>query len=180
MLKKESGWNEEIVDYHFISKENQRNIPKVYTNESIEPLKIEIYADNYENVEFKLAKIYKAIKYIKTVEIIVTSTNIEIQNKNVNKASAIKWMLENVYQNDDITTNDIMTIGDSNNDLAMLKLANYSYAMANASKDALNSAHYFTSSVEQNGLGEAIIDYLYRYKNVVKQYILHKIGGKNV
>ena len=52
--------------------------------------------------------------------------------------------------------------------------------MANASKDALNSAHYFTSSVEQNGLGEAIIDYLYRYKNVVKQYILHKIGGKNV
>ena len=89
-------------------------------------------------------------------------------------------MLENVYQNDDITTNDIMTIGDSNNDLAMLKLANYSYAMASASKDALNSAHYFTSSVEQNGLGEAIIDYLYRYKNVVKQYILHKIGGKNV
>ena len=180
LLKKESGWNEEIVDYHFISKENQRNIPKVYANESIDPLKIEIYADNYENVEFKLAKIYKAIKYIKTVEIIVTSTNIEIQNKNVNKASAIKWMLENVYQNDDITTNDIMTIGDSNNDLAMLKLANYSYAMANTSKDALNSAHYFTSSVEQNGLGEAIIDYLYRYKNVVKQYILHKIGGKNV
>ena len=90
MLKKESGWNEEIVDYHFISKENQRNIPKVYANESIDPLKIEIYADNYENVGFKLAKIYKAIKYIKTVEIIVTSTNIEIQNKNVNKASAIK------------------------------------------------------------------------------------------
>lgn len=176
LLNNYSLWNNEILEYHFTNEATKKMFPQIYNNEDICPLKVEIYskAYNYEKkVKKELNNLFNLFKDIDGIDITLTSINIEIQAKNVNKGEAILWLLKNVYNNININQNDIMVIGDSNNDYSMIILSNYSYAMANASNLILTSASYFTSSVEQNGLGEAIIDYLYRFKNVVKKYLLH-------
>jgi|GEM_PF-2384273 hypothetical protein len=83
-------------------------------------------------------------------------------------------MLENVYKNVETSKDEIMTIGDGNNDIPMLSISKYSYAMANATQTVHEHSHFHTSAVEQNGLGEAILDYIYRLKNITKKYMLHE------
>ena len=176
LLHNDSLWNDEILEYHFTNEAAKKMFPQIYNNEDIRPLKVEIYSKAYNDekkVKKELNNLFNFFKDIDGIDITLTSINIEIQAKNVNKGEAILWLLKNVYNNININQNDIMVIGDSNNDYSMIILSNYSYAMANASNLILTSASYFTSSVEQNGLGEAIIDYLYRFKNVVKKYLLH-------
>lgn len=176
LLNNDSLWNDEILEYHFTNEATKKMFPQIYNNEDICPLKVEIYSKVYNDekkVKKELNNLFNLFKDIDGIDITLTSINIEIQAKNVNKGEAILWLLKNVYNNININQNDIMVIGDSNNDYSMIILSNYSYAMANASNLILTSASYFTSSVEQNGLGEAIIDYLYRFKNVVKKYLLH-------
>lgn len=176
LLNNDSLWNDEILEYHFTNETTKKMFPQIYNNEDICPLKVEIYSKAYNDekkVKKELNNLFNLFKDIDGIDITLTSINIEIQAKNVNKGEAILWLLKNVYNNININQNDIMVIGDSNNDYSMIILSNYSYAMANASNLILTSASYFTSSVEQNGLGEAIIDYLYRFKNVVKKYLLH-------
>lgn len=176
LLNNYSLWNDEILEYHFTNEATKKMFPQIYNNEDICPLKVEIYSKSYNDekkVKKELNNLFNLFKDIDGIDITLTSINIEIQAKNVNKGEAILWLLKNVYNNININQNDIMVIGDSNNDYSMIILSNYSYAMANASNLILTSASYFTSSVEQNGLGEAIIDYLYRFKNVVKKYLLH-------
>ena len=176
LLNNDSLWNDEILEYHFTNEATKKMFLQIYNNEDICPLKVEIYSKAYNDekkVKKELNNLFNLFKDIDGIDITLTSINIEIQAKNVNKGEAILWLLKNVYNNININQNDIMVIGDSNNDYSMIILSNYSYAMANASNLILTSASYFTSSVEQNGLGEAIIDYLYRFKNVVKKYLLH-------
>lgn len=176
LLNNDSLWNDEILEYHFTNEATKKMFPQIYNNEDICPLKVEIYSKAYNDeikVKKELNNLFNLFKDIDGIDITLTSINIEIQAKNVNKGEAILWLLKNVYNNININQNDIMVIGDSNNDYSMIILSKYSYAMANASNLILTSASYFTSSVEQNGLGEAIIDYLYRFKNVVKKYLLH-------
>lgn len=176
LLNNYSLWNDEILEYHFTNEATKKMFPQIYNNEDICPLKVEIYSKAYNDekkVKKELNNLFNLFKDIDGIDITLTSINIEIQAKNVNKGEAILWLLKNVYNNININQNDIMVIGDSNNDYSMIILSKYSYAMANASNLILTSASYFTSSVEQNGLGEAIIDYLYRFKNVVKKYLLH-------
>lgn len=176
LLNNNSLWNDEILEYHFTNEATKKMFPQIYNNEDIRPLKVEIYSKAYNDekkVKKELNNLFNLFKDIDDIDITLTSINIEIQAKNVNKGEAILWLLKNVYNSININQNDIMVIGDSNNDYSMIILSNYSYAMANASNLILTSASYFTSSVEQNGLGEAIIDYLYRFKNVVKKYLLH-------
>lgn len=176
LLNNDSLWNDEILEYHFTNEATKKMFAKIYNNEDICPLKVEIYSKAYNDekkVKKELNNLFNLFKDIDGIDITLTCINIEIQAKNVNKGEAILWLLKNVYNNININQNDIMVIGDSNNDYSMIILSNYSYAMANASNLILTSASYFTSSVEQNGLGEAIIDYLYRFKNVVKKYLLH-------
>ena len=176
LLNNYSSWNDEILEYHFIDEITKKSFPKFYNNENISPLKIEIYSKSYKNkneVELELKTIFKLFEKIKNIDITLTSINIEIQAKNTNKGQAILWLIENIYKNYNITNDDVMVIGDSNNDYSMIQISKYSYAMANASELILKNANYFTSAVEQNGLGEAILDYLYRFKNIIRKYLLH-------
>jgi len=57
-----------------------------------------------------------------------------------------------------------MGIGDSANDLPMFEVVEHSYAMGNAPADVKALAKHHTSAVEQIGLGEAVIDFMYREK----------------
>ncbi|AWX42984.1 haloacid dehalogenase-like hydrolase [Metamycoplasma cloacale] len=173
----DKDWNDSLFTYHFKNEEIRKTFPKKYNNESINPVKIEIYPYDHDNEE-QLQEINKLIDNINGVSKTLTNCNIEILPNNLDKASAVVWMMNNVYNNDETKIDEIMTIGDGYNDITMLKLTQYSYAMANAYNEVLKTAKYYTSSVEQNGLGEAILDYAYRLKHLYKKYMLHNIKEK--
>ncbi|QJR43886.1 Cof-type HAD-IIB family hydrolase [Mycoplasma miroungirhinis] len=157
---------EATLAYHF-DTDKGRDIVNQYKNQEINDIiKIEFICK---------PKYFKKItKFLKTINVyfIETSSNIEIMAKNISKGSAIKYIVETFYQNE-LSLEDVFCAGDSKNDVDMLKICGYSYAMANSPQVVKLQAKYHTSSVEQNGLGEAIIDYLYRLNKVIKKFLLH-------
>ena len=58
-----------------------------------------------------------------------------------------------------IASNEIMVFGDYNNDLEMLELSDYSFAMANAHPNVLKTAKYTTHSNDDFGV-ERILEKL--------------------
>lgn len=169
--------NNEIILHHFLNIDSINKNAKKYNNEEIMPLKIEIYGqkDLLKRKEVNERLLVK-LKTLDNISIFSVGSHLEILFKNITKASAISWMANNIYS---CSINDVMAIGDGNNDLDMLKLVGFSYAMANANQEVLKIAKFFTSAVEQNGLGKAIIDYLYRLKNITRKYMLHNFNEKD-
>lgn len=169
--------NNEIILHYFLNIDSINKNAKKYNNEEIMPLKIEIYGqkDLLKRKEVNERLLVK-LKTLDNISIFSVGSHLEILFKNITKASAISWMANNIYS---CSINDVMAIGDGNNDLDMLKLVDFSYAMANTNQEVLKIAKFFTSAVEQNGLGEAIIDYLYRLKNITRKYMLHNFNEKD-
>ena len=169
--------NNEIILHHFLNIDSINKNAKKYNNEEIMPLKIEIYGqkDLLKRKEVNERLLVK-LKTLDNISIFSVGSHLEILFKNITKASAISWMANNIYS---CSINDVMAIADGNNDLDLLKLVGFSYAMANANQEVLKIAKFFTSAVEQNSLGEAIIDYLYRLKNITRKYMLHNFNEKD-
>lgn len=107
-----------------------------------------------------LATHLKFVKNQNLATALMQQNHLEITNHQTTKGDAIKWMSKFLKFDLEHT----MGIGDSTNDLTMLEVVNYSYAMANAKEKVKKTAKYHTSDVLQNGLGEALHDYLYRMK----------------
>ena len=84
--------------------------------------------------------------------------HVEITSVNVSKGSALVEVAKYL----EVPVENTMAIGDSANDWSMMEKAGFSYAMDNAPSETKEKAKYYTSAVEQNGLGEAIIDFMFR------------------
>lgn len=85
---------------------------------------------------------------------------LEVVPRDISKGEAVKFMI-NYFQTN---FEKAMAIGDGPIDQSMLSLPLASYVLANADSETKKIAKYHTASVEQNGLGMAIIDFLYRNK----------------
>ncbi|VEU75584.1 HAD superfamily hydrolase Cof [Mycoplasmopsis maculosa] len=121
--------------------------------------KIEIYIN--ESTPEKVDNVNKILLENKIdLNIVNLKTHLEITPNNINKGTAIKKMCELL----DVDINYVMSIGDSYNDASMFEVTKFSYVMDNAIQPVKKLANFYTSSVEQNGLGEAIIDYVFRTK----------------
>lgn len=68
------------------------------------------------------------------------------------KATAIRYITDYLK----IPMEDTVAIGDSNNDLPMLKYAYTSIAMGNSSQDVLETADYITTDVDKGGIWNAL------------------------
>lgn len=79
-----------------------------------------------------------------------SNTGGEITNKNLNKATAIRFVKE-YYK----TNEQTMAIGDSENDITMLKEADISIAMGNGQESVKTIAKYITTNIEDNGIYNA-------------------------
>lgn len=66
----------------------------------------------------------------------------------LNKAAALKKLLAHWG----IMPNELMAFGDGGNDLKMLRLAGYSYAMANGAPAAVEAAKYLAPTNQQSGV----------------------------
>ena len=78
---------------------------------------------------------------------------IEVVNPNVNKGKTLVNIAKSLWN---IDPENIMAIGDGNNDIDMLKLVGYGVAMGNASEEVKQSARHITTTVNEYGASEAI------------------------
>ena len=81
---------------------------------------------------------------------------IDILQPGVNKATAIQFLEERWG----VDGGNLMAFGDSQNDVEMLELATYSYAMENADTHARQAARYTAPSHQNQGVYEVIEAYL--------------------
>lgn len=81
---------------------------------------------------------------------------IEITHKNVSKGNGVN-KIANYYN---IKKEEIMTIGDSENDISMFEVAGTSICMGNAKVHVKEKASYVTDTNENCGVAKAILKYL--------------------
>ncbi|AND79288.1 Cof-type HAD-IIB family hydrolase [Streptococcus pantholopis] len=81
---------------------------------------------------------------------------LDIIPAHVHKGTGLKYLLE--YWG--LTADSLLAFGDGGNDLEMLKLAKYSYAMANATAEVKNTAAFQAPSNEENGVLKVMASYL--------------------
>lgn len=79
--------------------------------------------------------------------------NIEINHINAQKGIIVRNLAEEMG----IAPEEVMTIGDSYNDISMLEYAGVSFAMENANDDIKKVAKYQTTSNDDDGVGKAIL-----------------------
>lgn len=79
-------------------------------------------------------------------------TNIEVNPVGVNKAAALRkvssWL--------ELSMDEIMAVGDSMNDLAMIREAGFGVAMGNAQDVVKQEANYVTGSNKEDGVAQVI------------------------
>ena len=83
----------------------------------------------------------------------------EILPKGNNKGTGLKKLAKKLG----IKQEEIMAIGDGNNDIEMFEYANYSVAMENSTELAKKAAKYQTDSNENDGVAKAIRKYALNY-----------------
>lgn len=85
-----------------------------------------------------------------------SSSNIEINHVNAQKGAALQAYADKL----NVPMDNVMAIGDNNNDISMLKVAGVSYAMDNAITEVKQLATRLTASNTKDGVGKAIDELL--------------------
>ena len=86
----------------------------------------------------------------------------EIANKKATKGNAIKFLAEKYG----FTENEVLAIGDQNNDIEMVVTAGVGVAMGNGTEDIKAKADYITDTVLNNGFVKAIDKFVWGKENV--------------
>ncbi|MBO5245190.1 MAG: HAD family phosphatase [Selenomonadales bacterium] len=81
---------------------------------------------------------------------------LEIVNAKVNKGEALRFVAEHFG----VKREEVMAIGDSNNDIAMVEYAGLGVAMGNATPRVKEAADVMTASNAQDGVAKAIREYI--------------------
>lgn len=105
----------------------------------------------------KIKLLREALTEIEDIEISWSSRrNIEITKKGVSKGHAVKQLAQ--YYN--ITREEIIAIGDSENDITMLEYAGLGVAMGNALDRVKQKADYVTDTNDYDGVAKVIEKYV--------------------
>jgi len=83
------------------------------------------------------------------MQVIISGQNwLDISHNNANKGFALNLLQKRL----NISKEETMVFGDYNNDLKMLELADFSYAMENAHPNVKKTANYLTKSNDEEGV----------------------------
>jgi len=146
-MKKQKGYEELKIKYHIIKdKKTWKDIFKKNNNEINKC--IAMTPNPKKMIEFK-----EKLKEIKGIVYFGSgSRSVEINNGGVSKGNAVKALAE--YYG--IKREEIVAIGDNENDLSMIEYAGIGVAMGNAIDSVKNVADYITSSNKDNGVAKAL------------------------
>ncbi len=78
--------------------------------------------------------------------------NVEVMNKDVSKGNAVKFLVD-MYG---IRREEVIAIGDNENDVSMIEYAGLGIAMENADETLLKAADFVTGHYERDGVADAI------------------------
>lgn len=106
--------------------------------------------DEWEPVIKK--KFGKALNVMRT-----ENTFLELLNKAVNKGAALKILAEKL----NLSSDEVMAIGDERNDIEMFNYAGTSVCMGNGQEDAKKAADYVTGSNDRDGIAEAFEKFVF-------------------
>jgi Cof subfamily protein (haloacid dehalogenase superfamily) len=93
-------------------------------------------------------------------DVYLTQSNpiyLEATHPLVNKGFAVQYLAEKILN---LTSEEVMAIGDNFNDLAMLEYVGISVAMGDAPQLVKDKAHWVTKDVEQDGVAVALEKFL--------------------
>ena len=131
--------------------------PDFYVVNTIDEIKediIKIALYHHEDSEKFIFPHFKDL--VSEYKVIVSGKHwVDISDDSANKGNALQ-LLQNNYN---ITAEETLVFGDYNNDIEMLKLASYSFAMENAIQNVKNIANYITKSNDDFGV-EVILEKL--------------------
>ncbi|TNJ43426.1 HAD family phosphatase [Tamlana fucoidanivorans] len=140
----------ETNDAHFISKFKQYYVAYEVIDDLLQDiddefLKIAVY--HFESSEdFVLPHIQSLNK---SFQVIVSGQHwLDISHINANKAYALQMVQEKM----NIATHETMIFGDYNNDLEMMRLGYFSYAMGNAHPKVKEAARFETKTNSEEGV----------------------------
>ncbi len=126
--------------------EDWNEIFEKYESEIFKGIAVDDDLDKIENAKNKL-------KGIEDFEVVSSRfDNFEVMNKGVSKGNAVK-ILGDYYG---ISRQEIICIGDSENDLSMIKFAGLGVAMGNGSQVVKEAAQYITASNNCDGVAKVI------------------------
>lgn len=101
----------------------------------------------------KINALKEELNELKDIEVVSSSKyNIEITAKSVSKGKAVE-VLANYYK---IRREEIITIGDSENDLSMIEYGGLGVAMGNAGEEIKRRADYITDTNNNDGVAKVI------------------------
>lgn len=110
---------------------------------------VNIFAENFEKKKILMDKMMQ----IEDVNVTTSmAENVEIGGKNATKAKAIEVLGDMLG----IDKKQVIAMGDSHNDIEMIKFAAIGVAMGNAEEDVKKSADYVTDTNDENGVGKAL------------------------
>lgn len=114
----------------------------------------------HRNID-KIKLLREALNEIEGIEISWSSRhNIEITKKSVSKGNAVKQLAK--YYN--IQKEEIIAIGDSENDISMIEYAGLGVAMDNALDRIKERADYVTAANDDDGVAKVIEKYILKNK----------------
>jgi Cof subfamily protein (haloacid dehalogenase superfamily) len=141
------GTRSNSIDLEYIS--SWQEWKKVVNAEGNNIVKCEIIYRNNASVE----NLQKELRCIEQVEVVNSAKhNIEINRKGVSKGKAVS-MLAAMYN---LKQEEILAIGDSENDISMIEYAGLGIAMGNALESVKQKADYITDSNDNEGVAKAI------------------------
>jgi len=127
----------------------------VFRQEKNNIIKCEIINRNRE----KMHNIRKELENINGIEITCSSEhNIEITKKGASKGRAIE-ILANYYN---IKREEIIAIGDSDNDVSAIEFAGMGVAMGNANERVKNKSNFITESNDNDGVAKVIEKFIFK------------------
>ncbi len=139
--KKEDFIDIEVVEDFYKVLKSDYNILKFVTIEDEKPEKLLKAKNILENIyDLELSQSWH--------------NNLEIMSAGISKGNALKILAEEI----DISLNEILTIGDQENDISMIVEAGVGVAMGNALPKVKNYANFVTSSNDEDGVAKAIMN----------------------
>lgn len=115
--------------------------------------------DEPEILEAAIEKLPKEV-YEKYNVVRSTPYFLEFLNKDVNKAVGVELLAKHLG----IKQQEIITLGDADNDLHMIEYAGLGIAMGNAFESVKKIANYITDTNENDGVAKAIEKFVLEYK----------------
>lgn len=125
------------------------NLRKVFEERDGEILKCICISNNTDS----FSKARDEIRQLGKFEVVSSlSDNFEIMNKGISKGNAVE-ILANFYG---LTRDEVICIGDGENDLSMIEYAGMGIAMGNGARCVKEAANYITDTNENDGVAKAI------------------------